>query len=55
MAGRQLIRAIAYVIKTENEEGINFFEVETILCAGIREKLRDENKITNLDLIDEGF
>ncbi len=26
LAGRKLIRAIAYVIKTEKEEGINFFE-----------------------------
>ena len=26
VAGRQLIRAIAYVIKAENEEEINFFE-----------------------------
>ena len=26
VAGRKLIRAIAYVIKTDKEEGINFFE-----------------------------
>jgi uncharacterized LabA/DUF88 family protein len=39
VAGRQLIRAIAYVIKTENEEGINFFEA--LSQQGFEVKMKD--------------
>jgi len=39
VAGRQLIRAIAYVIKTENEEGVNFFEA--LSQQGFEVKMKD--------------
>ena len=39
VGGRQLIRAIAYVIKTETEEGVNFFEA--LSQQGFEVKMKD--------------
>lgn len=39
VAGRKLIRAIAYVIKTENEEGTSFFEA--LSQQGFEVKMKD--------------
>lgn len=39
VSGRQLIRAIAYVIKTESEEGVNFFEA--LSQQGFEVKMKD--------------
>lgn len=39
VANRQIIRAIAYVIKTENEEGVNFFEA--LSQQGFEVKMKD--------------
>jgi len=39
VAGRQLIRAVAYVIKTESEEGVNFFEA--LSQQGFEVKMKD--------------
>jgi uncharacterized LabA/DUF88 family protein len=39
VAGRQLIRATAYVIKTEMKEGVNFFEALSL--QGFEVKLKD--------------
>jgi uncharacterized protein (TIGR00288 family) len=39
VASRQIIRAIAYVIKTENEEGVNFFEA--LSQQGFEVKMKD--------------
>lgn len=39
VAGRKLIRATAYVIKTESEEGINFFEA--LSQQGFEVKMKD--------------
>ncbi len=39
VAGRKLIRAISYVIKTEGEEGVNFFEA--LSQQGFEVKMKD--------------
>ncbi|MFH1412990.1 MAG: NYN domain-containing protein [bacterium] len=39
VAGRKLIRATAYVVKTETEEGINFFEA--LSKQGFEVKMKD--------------